>query len=182
MENNKFKVGVIQKSKLTSRSKNHCIQNYTTVRKDHLHDQGRGLLSFIHRSVTFSKQPLSAESLSDPHMEGISIKAEIGNTKLIIPNIYIAPNSSGSNGYQSSIEHLLTTQDTLILGDFNAHHPFWYSRSTDTRGSKMADSINDSQLGHPHKSSPKRRTEFAGCLISINFPHDLMLLTDPVNP
>ena len=37
---------------------------------------------------------------------------------------------------------LLTTQDSLILGDFNTHHPSWYSGSTDTRGRKMADSIN----------------------------------------
>ena len=39
------------------------------------------------------------------------------------------------------------TPDTLILGDFNAHHPSWYSRSTDTRGIKMADLINESDYG-----------------------------------
>ena len=38
----------------------------------------------------------------------------------------------------------MTTQDTLILGDFNAHHPSWYSRSTYTRGRRMADSNNGS--------------------------------------
>ena len=54
----------------------------------------------------------------------------------IIIIIIILPASSYSNGYQSSIEHLLTTQDSLILGDFNAHHPSWYSGSTDTRGRK----------------------------------------------
>ena len=27
----------------------------------------------------------------------------------------------------------MTTLDTLICGDFNAHHPSWYSRSTTTR-------------------------------------------------
>ena len=67
--------------------------------------------------------------------------------KLIISNIYIPPASSCSNGYQSSIEHLLTTQDSLILVDFNAHHPSWYSGSTDTRGRKIADSINGSNHG-----------------------------------
>ena len=41
----------------------------------------------IHRSVIFSKQLSSAESLSDPHMEELSIKAEIGNMKLIISNL-----------------------------------------------------------------------------------------------
>ena len=156
MENNKVKVAVIQESKLTPKSKNPCIQNYTTVRNDRPHGQGGGLLIFIHRSVTFSKQPSSADSLYDPHLEELAIEAEIGNTKLIISNIYIHSASSGSNVYQSSIEHFLTTKDSLILGDFNAHHPSWYSRSTDTRGRKIADSINGSDHGILNWDTPTR--------------------------
>ena len=147
MENNKIKVAVIQESKLTPKSKNPCIQNNTTVRKDRPHGQGGGLLIFIHRSVAFPKQSSSAESLYDPHLEELSIEAEIVNTKLIISNIYILPASSCSNGYQSSIEHLLMTQDSLILCDFNTHHPSWHSGSTDTRGRRYADSINGSDHG-----------------------------------
>ena len=40
---------------------------------------------------------------SAPHLEEHSIKAELGNTKLIISNVYIPAASSCSNGYQSSI-------------------------------------------------------------------------------
>ena len=156
LERNKVKVVVIQESKLTSKSKNPCIRNYTTVRKDRPHGHGGGLLVFIHESITFSIQPSSPETLSDPHLEELIIKADIGNTKLIISNIYIPPASSCSNGYQSSIEHLLTTPDTLILGDFNAHHPSWYSRSTDTRGKRMDDSINGSNYGILNWDSPTR--------------------------
>ena len=152
----KVKVAVIQVSKLSPKSKNPCIQNYTTVRKDHSHGQGGGLLIFIHSSITFSKQPSSPESLSDPQLEELSIKAELGNTKLIISNVYIPPASSSSNGYHSSIEHFLTAPDTLILDDFNAHHPSWYSRSTDTRGRKMADSINGSDYDILNWDSPTR--------------------------
>ena len=123
MERNKVKVAVIEESTLSPTSKNPCIRNYTTVRKDRSHGQGGGFLIFIHRSTTFSKQPSSPESLSDPHLEELSIKSELGNTKLIISNVYIPPASSFRNGYQSSIEHLLAIPDTLILGDFNAHHP-----------------------------------------------------------
>ena len=103
-----------------------------------------------------SKQPSSPESLSDPHLEELSIKAKLRNTKLIISNVYIHPAGSCSNGYQSAIEHLLTTPDTLILGDFNAHHPSWYSRSTDTRGRKMAVLINGSDYGILNLDSPTR--------------------------
>ena len=68
LERNKVKVVVIQESKLSPKSKNPSIQNYTTVRKDCSHGQGGGLLIFIHRSITFFKQPSSPESLSDPHL------------------------------------------------------------------------------------------------------------------
>ena len=156
LERNKVKVAVIQESKLSSKFKNPCIRNYTTVRKDRPHGHGGGLLVFIHESITFSKQPSSPEARSDPHLEELTIKADIGNTKLIISNIYIPPASSCSNGYQSSIEHLLTTSDTLILGDFNAHHPSWYSRTTDTRGKRMDDSINGSDYGILNWDSPTR--------------------------
>ena len=84
-------------SRLSSKSKNPCIQNYTTVRNDHTHGHRGGFLISIHRSITLSKE------LSDPHLEELTIKADIGNTKLIISNIYIPPTSSCSNGYQSSI-------------------------------------------------------------------------------
>ena len=106
---------VIQESKLSSKSKNPCIRNYTTVRKDRPHSHGEGLLVFIHESITFSKRPSSPEALSDPHLEELTIKADIGNTKLIISNIYIPPASSCSNGYQSSIDHLLTHRTPLSL-------------------------------------------------------------------
>ena len=150
------KVAVIQELKLSPKFKNPSIQNYTTVRKDRSHGQGGGLLIFIHRLITFSKQPSSPESLSDPHMEELSIKAELRNTKLIISNVYILPSSSCNNGYYSPIEHLLMTPHTLILGDFNAHHPSWYSRSTDSRGRKMTDSINASDYGILNWDSPTR--------------------------
>ena len=156
LERNKVKVAVIQESKLSPKSKNLCIRNYTTVRKDRPHGQGGGLLIFIYSSITLSKQPSSPESLSYLHLEELPIKAELGNTKLIISNVYIPPASSCSKGYHSSIEHLLTTPDTLILCDFNAHHPSWYSRSTDTRGRKMANSINGSDYVILNWDSPTR--------------------------
>ena len=98
VERNKVKVAVIQESKLSPKIKNPCIQNYTTVRNDRSHGQGGGLLIFIHRSITFSKQPSSPESLSDPHLEELSIKAELGETNLIICNVYILPASSAVMG------------------------------------------------------------------------------------
>ena len=166
MENNKVKVAVIQESKLTPELHHSSLISGSRKLSSHIvltglshkfsgvkvvgwtvqyNKWGTSCGSIpqsgqLEDSVCFSlisKVSSSAESLYDPHLEELAIEAEIGNTKLIISNIYIPPASSGSNGYQSSIEHLPTTQDSRILGDFNAHHSSWYSGSTDTRGRKM---------------------------------------------
>ena len=68
LERNKIKVAVIQESKLSPKSR--------TTRKDRSYGQGEGLLIFIHRSITFSKQPSSPELLSDPHLEEPYIKVD----------------------------------------------------------------------------------------------------------
>ena len=87
------KVAVVQESKLSPKSKNHCIRNYTTVCKDRPH--GGGLHIFIHRSIIFFKQPSSPESLSDPHLEELPIKAELGKTEIQI--------QKGSRGHPEQV-------------------------------------------------------------------------------
>ena len=76
-------------------------------------------------------------------------------------------------------------ETTFILGDFNAHHLSCYSRLTDTRGRRMANSINRSDNGILNWDTPqkfcKRITKFAKCLSSIRFHHQLMVLEDTVN-
>ena len=102
LDRNNVKVAVIQESKLSSKSKTPASgipPQYVRTYRGH----GGGLLVFIHESITFSKQPSSPETLSDPYLEELTIKADIWNTKLIISNNYIPPESSCSNGYQSSI-------------------------------------------------------------------------------
>ena len=79
LDRNKVKMAVIQESKLSSKSKNPCTHNYTTVGKDRPHGHGGGLPVFSHESTPFSsKQPSSPEAQSDPHLEEITIHADIG--------------------------------------------------------------------------------------------------------
>ena len=124
LEKHNLKVATLQESKLTSKSRKPCIKNFTTVRRDRPQGQGGGLLIFIHKSINFHQQPQSPKTLSDLHLEELTISAKLGNTELIISNIYIPTTSSCTAGYQPLIDHLMTTRDTLVLGDFNAHHSF----------------------------------------------------------
>ena len=99
---------VIQVSTLTFNSQTPNIQNFTTVRQDRHQGQGGGLLTLIHKSINFSRRPESPDTLADPHLEELTITAKLGNTELIITNVYIPPASSCIGGYNPSLDHLMT--------------------------------------------------------------------------
>ena len=156
LKRHNVKVVVIQESKLSSNSKTPSIQNFTTVRKDRRQGQGGGLLTLIHKSINFSRKPESPETLVEPHLEELTITATLGDTELIITNVYIPPASSCTGGYLPSLDHLMMTTDTQILGDFNAHHSAWYSSSTDTRGTLLENVVSGSNFGILNWDSPTR--------------------------
>ena len=81
--------------------------------------------------------------------------ATLGDTELILTNVYIPPSSSCAGGYLPSLDHLMMTTDTIILGDFNAHPSAWYSSSTDTRG-LLDNIISGSNFGILNWDSPTR--------------------------
>ena len=110
-----MKVAAIQESKLTSKSRNPRIQNFTTVRRDSPQGQGGGLLIFIHKSINFHQQPQSPETLSDLHLEELTISAKLGNTELIISNIYIPPTSSSTDTRGKNLADSICNSDFSIL-------------------------------------------------------------------
>ena len=134
LEAQKVKVAVIQEFKLTAQSRSPNIQNYTLLRQDRRLRPGGGLMFFIHNTVSFTRKPLSTTSKNDPHLEELTISIAMDNTELLITNVYIPPASSCNGRYSPPLDHLLTGTDSLVIGDFNAHHSLWHSGTTDTRG------------------------------------------------
>ena len=53
---------------------------------------------------------------------------------------------------------MLTGPDSLVLRDFNAHLSLWHSRTTDTRGNQLADSISISSFAVLNTDSSTRLT------------------------
>ena len=149
LERHKVEVAVIQESKLTLNSRTPNIQNFTTVRKDCDQGQGGGLLTLIHKSINLFQRPDSPDTLADSHLEELTITAKLGNTDLIITNVY-------TGGYSPSLDDLMMMTDTLILGDFNAHHSSWYSSSTDTISTMSESMVSGSNFGIINWDSPIR--------------------------
>ena len=147
---------MIQESKLTLNYRTPNIQKFTTLKKDRHQGQGGGLLTLIHKSINLSLKPDSPDTLADPPLEELCITAKLGNTDLIITNVYIHPASSCTGRYNPSLDHLMMTTDTLILGYINAHHSLRYSSSTDSRGTMLESMVSGSNFGILNWDSPTR--------------------------
>ena len=114
LHQHQIKVAVIQETKLNNNSTSPDIPNFTFVRKDRDTDNGGGLAIYIHKSIQFLKLP---DIPGDGHTESQGVK--VGDTNIY--NIYIPPTSSCTAGFKPNIPALLSADDSLVLGDFNAH-------------------------------------------------------------
>ena len=119
------------------------------------------------------------------HLEEMTIIAMMGNTDLIITNVYIPPASSCTGGYTPSLDHLIMTTDTHILGDFNVHHSSWYSSSTDSRGTILESMMPGSNFGiltrlpcNASPSSPDVSLASASLITSTNWQTETKLGSD----
>lgn len=70
--------------------------------------------------------------------EAIQVDIELkNNKKLTIINVYRSPRVALEKDF---LEKIFTNNSlTLIVGDFNAHHSLWYSRTQDKEGTLLAD-------------------------------------------
>ena len=155
-------VAAIQESKLSDTSLLRDFPNFTPLRRDRPGPSGEGgLLTLVHESISFT--PLDTDHLfpNDTIIEHYAITAIINGVPIKIFNIYIPPTSSCPSDYSPDLQHLFQTQgDSIILGDFNAHHPAWYSQTSDWRAASRGDLIYtalcDSDLTLLNTDSPTR--------------------------
>ena len=89
-------------------------------------------------------------------LEKLSITATLTDTELIVPKVYMHPASLFAGGYLNSLDHRMMTTDTLILGDFNAHHSACYVSLKDTRDSQLENMLSCSNFGILNWDSPTR--------------------------
>ena len=123
--------------------------------------------------------PLSA----DPHLEQQGISITMPNRQqLHTHNIYIPPRSSCSAGHNTSIAHLLSNNEMLlIVGDINAHHSSWDTNTDeDEKGEQLADEIDAADYTIPSENEAMRlpkngRTTSSDISLASN---DIALLSD----
>ena len=112
---------------------------------------------FITQSASLATHCQQRRRMTPPPLEELTISIAMNNIELLITNVYIPPPASSCNGrYSPPIDHLLTGTDSLVLGDFNAHHSLWHSGTTDSRGNQLADSVSISSFAVLNTDSPTR--------------------------
>ncbi len=94
----------------------------------------RGLLILIKSNLEFF------ENKHNNVLEYQHITVKLQHYKLNIFNIYASPNIDYT---KADFQPIFNHQSSLLLGDFNAHNPLWYSNKTTPRGSILEDLIND---------------------------------------
>ena len=116
----------------------------------------------IHHSINYTPLPTDHLFHGDDFAEHQGVTISAGDLELKIINIYIPPTASCPPEYEPNLGLLFDqNSDVLIMGDFNAHHPSWYSETSSTeganRGEVIADWINGSNLAVLNDETPTRR-------------------------
>ena len=156
------KVAAIQETKLQPRNKNPRIPGYNLLRRDRPGGgRGGGVALLIHHSVAFT--PIDV-SFNDPHLEVIAASVSINNSNYNVINTYCPPSSACPSTYVPNLDAVinLAQGDSLILGDWNAHHGAWHSPSEDDRGEALAEAIENSDLCVLNHDQPTRLPLGAG--------------------
>ncbi|XP_018025718.1 uncharacterized protein LOC108681219, partial [Hyalella azteca] len=158
---NDVAVACLQENKLSAASRPPSFPGYALERKDRPRGHGGGLLTLI-RHVSFTGQDISPLLHGDTTMEAMAISIPLNGSPLRIINVYIPPASSCPAGYSPELSDIVSLPgDCLIVGDFNAHHPSWFSHTDDqraaARGAAVDDVVANSSLAFLNEDSYTRR-------------------------
>ena len=144
MEQRSIAIAAIQETNIPDKTMLKSPPGYSIVQENRpaCKGKGGGLAFIIKNTVNYS---ILNTTNDDKHLEVQGIKVTLGETNINIINTYIPPSSSCDSNYTASISNLLKLEDSIIVGDFNAHHSLWHSKlQADTRGNIIANEIDDS--------------------------------------
>ena len=174
LHSNSILIACLQETKLSSNSLLRPFPSYTTIRQDRPGSSGGGgLITLVHHSISYKRIISDHLFPSDQTTEHLVITATINNIPINIYNIYIPPSSSCPPNFSPSLQFISQAQDdSIILGDFNAHHLAWYSQTSDSRAAERGELIHnfilDSDLALLNTDTPSLQP---ACLLMETHHH-----------
>ncbi|KYQ49822.1 hypothetical protein ALC60_11098 [Trachymyrmex zeteki] len=121
------------------------VREFDCLRVDANMTDVRGMITLIRNPITYSSLDLS--SMINSSLEALGVKLSLNNSYLFLIGVYRHPNVSTSFNSFSSLTSFLNDHDnSILLGDFNAHHPMWGGTRVNTAGRILSKCIDDSHL------------------------------------
>ncbi|KAA0196554.1 hypothetical protein HAZT_HAZT005288 [Hyalella azteca] len=162
-------VVAIQDSKLTEASNIPTFPGYTLVRRDKPigpRTGDGGLFFIVNHTVLYSPIPsdhlFPGDSTTEHQAISKLFSISIDGAQFHLYNIYIPPPTSCPPGFSPSLSPLLKldAHNTILMGDFNAHNPAWFSATQGdraaARGAALINQIDSSQLILLNQVTPTR--------------------------
>ena len=146
---------IIQETKLKVAMSTPTLKGYCPIRFDRVsNDGGGGLLFYIKDGVIF-------EHIGDYSRDGTeasTVRLRMEKRKWItITNVYCPPRRSHTSNVKLNLEEVITSPDSLTVGDFNAHSGLWdLNQPEDDRGETLLEWASSHDLTILNDGSPTR--------------------------
>ena len=145
LKKGKYDVCVVQETKLRKERRTPRIPGYASIRLDRRSNNGGGgLISYIHESLVFER--MGGSSVGGTELSTFRIK--MGKRKwIVIGNVYCPPSRAHIAPIELKFDNFPTTQNTIIMGDFNAHCEAWDEyQPQDIRGDALLDWVSENDF------------------------------------
>ena len=142
------------------------LNNYQLFRKDRPTREGGvargGVAIYVHLTL-----PCSGVTLNSS-LEVVACRVKFNDMDLVVCSAYCPSGVALDNDELDALHHHFGGRNSVILGDFNAHHCVWGSQRSDGRGRQMMDFIAGSDLVILNDGSPTRVDDGTGDVSSID--------------
>lgn len=106
---------------------NFRLWKYNSIRLHHVPGGARGLIIFLKNDITY--QQIDTSSINDSSIEMIIFQIFTDTSSVMVAGIYRHPNMvTSADTYNKIFSILEKSNQFLIMGDLNSHHPLWGSR------------------------------------------------------
>ena len=132
-----------------NQNKKITIPNYTLVRKDRFSGPGGGVALIIHNTIDFNLIQCKYDT------ESITVKIiNLINSSehLFLTTYYNPPDKKLNIDFLNHIFSL--SRNSLLVGDLNSHHDYWYGEKRDANGNKIYKFISEKNLMVLNDDSP----------------------------
>lgn len=149
---NAVDIALISETWLKPKHTNFKLEGYDVVRTDRIGKQAGGVCILISKNIPYTV-------LQTPQFDNTALDVcavELTNIKIKLVSVYNPPEANISCEAWQNFFVFYGQSDVIFGGDFNGHHGLWGSPANNSKGTKLADAIEETNLVVLNDGSPTR--------------------------